>query len=63
MSGVYTGGITGPNFKILLIPQTAGNIKQTLFVSIAFFIGFLALGIIILLRLEHWSSKKMLPSR
>lgn len=63
ISGVSTGGETGPIVKVLLIPQTAGNIKQTLFVSIAFFIVFLAMGILILLRLERWAPKKLLPTR
>ncbi|MCG3205632.1 MAG: hypothetical protein KCHDKBKB_02354 [Elusimicrobia bacterium] len=59
ISGVYSGGVEGPSVEILLIPQSAGNIKQTLVVTLGFFLFFLGLGIVILLRLDHLAPKKL----
>lgn len=62
LSGVYTGGSSGPDVNVLVVPQSAGNIKQTLSVGIGFFIFFLAIGVFLLLRLEHWAPKKKLTA-
>lgn len=62
LSGVYTGGANGPNANIILVPQTAGNIKQTLIVGVAFFIFFLAIGVLILLKLDRLAPKKNLTA-
>ncbi len=58
LSGVYANGVTGPAVRILLVSQSAGNIKQTLFVGVAFFIFFLALGIVVLVKLDRFLPKK-----
>ncbi len=62
LSGVYAGGTTGPNVNILLVPQTAGNIKQTLIVGASFFIFFMTLGVLIFVKLERLAPKKKLTA-
>lgn len=62
LSGVYAGGVSGPDVNVLLIPQSAGNIKQTLIVGVSFFVFFLALGIVVLLRIDRGEKKKKLTT-
>ena len=57
LSAVYTGESKGPSVPILIFPQTAQNIKQTLIVGGSFFILFLALGIFFLIRRNRWAPK------
>ncbi len=45
LSGVYTAGENGPKVSVLLFPQAAQNVKQTLFVGITSFLFFLILGV------------------
>lgn len=60
LSGVYTG-LEGPKVQVLLVPQTIQNLKQTLLVGIGFFIFFLVLGIVVLVRLKRSAPPKKKP--
>ena len=62
LSGVYAGGATGPDIRVLLAAQSAGNIKQTLFVGVAFFVFFLGIGVFALVKLKQGSPKKDLTT-
>ena len=59
VSGVSTGDAGTQNFQILLIPQSAGNIRQNLIVSVTFFLFFLGMGTLMLFRLDRWAPKKI----
>jgi len=55
LSAVYAGEAQGPDVSVLLFAQEAQNIKQTLIVGISGFVMFLALGIFLLVKLNHWA--------
>lgn len=57
MSAVYLGDQQGPKVPVTIVAQAAANIKQTLIVGASFFVLFLGLGILILVKLDQWAPK------
>ena len=57
ISGIYSGDVKGPTVPVMLIPQAAQNIKQTLIVGIAFFATFLGLGIFLIVKRNRWTAR------
>ena len=50
------GGSDGPSVPILLLPQSAGNVRQTLLVGILFSAVFIAGGVVLLIKRKAWST-------
>ncbi len=50
-----------PSINVMIVPQTAQNAKQTLFVGIACLVFFVGLGIFVLLHIKTWSPKSTTP--
>ena len=46
-----------PLINVMILPQTAQNAKQTLFVGGSCLVFFIGLGIFILLHIKTWSPK------
>lgn len=55
MSAIYPEGVDGPTVPLLVFPQAARNIKQTLVVGTLFFLLFMVLGVLILVKLNTWA--------
>jgi len=54
LSAIYLEGTSGPTVPIMVFPQAAQNVKQTIIVGSVFFALFLVLGIIILVNVKKW---------
>lgn len=57
ISGIYSGEATGPTVPVMIFAQAAQNIKQTLIVGGLFFVLFLVMGILMLVKLNRWAPK------
>lgn len=57
VTATYPRDVEGPDATLMLISQAAQNVRQTLTVGAIFFVVFLALGIVILVRLDRWAPK------
>ena len=56
LSGVYPEGVNGRTVSVLLMSQSAQNIKGAIFSGLLFFCLFLGTGIWVLVRMKNWTS-------
>jgi len=56
LSGVYPDGVNGRTVPVLLMAQSAQNIKGTLIAGFIFFVLFLGVGIWVLVKAKTWAA-------
>ena len=57
VSAIFRGDATGPTIPVMIFAQAAQNVKQTVIVAGLFFVLFLTMGILMLVKLNRWAPK------